>query len=203
VLEEHSPFDLDGVLGVCHAVGVAPTVLPPSAWVRLIFPEGLEELEQEEVDACIGLLMRQHHEVLHALGRGFTLTPEPGDVDGCESFARGYVAAARLDPAWRDVHSRWALVRPFAHLAGLRDLVSPGELEEASSDIQPEADASIRRQMGALIVGARDSFDGDRRGTAAQPPHAPGIRAGHGDTCRCGSGKKRKRCCAVKNDAMH
>lgn len=33
LLDESSPFDVDGLLGVLHAAAVAPSLVPPSRWL--------------------------------------------------------------------------------------------------------------------------------------------------------------------------
>ena len=40
-LEAHSPFEMDGLLGLLNAVVVAPSLLPPSAWLPVVLPAGL------------------------------------------------------------------------------------------------------------------------------------------------------------------
>ncbi len=40
LLADHSPFDMDGVLGVVHAVAVAPSLVQPSVWLPVVLPSG-------------------------------------------------------------------------------------------------------------------------------------------------------------------
>jgi hypothetical protein len=87
-LGELSPFDTDGLYGVLHAVAVAPSPLPPSAWLSLVAPNGVGA-DPVSSQSFLGLMLRMHNEVLDAVKLGRVIFPEPDDFDACESVRDG------------------------------------------------------------------------------------------------------------------
>lgn len=83
-----------------RAVAVAPGLVPPSAWLPLIVPDGVSELSEEEGPQLIGLLIRLQGDVVDAIHSREAMIPDDDDVEECASFAAGYAAGAELDPAW-------------------------------------------------------------------------------------------------------
>lgn len=192
LLDEHSPFDTQGVLGVIHAVALAPSLMPPSAWLPEVLPNG----PGQDAQVLIGLLLRLYNEVLDALNDGHAILPEEDDVPACESFAAGYAAAAARDPAWIGDDDRWTFAAPFAHLAGRLDLVPASML--AKLEAMPAPKLLTRQNLGAIVRSTHESF---RKLRQAALPKAPTLardsaaRVGRNQPCPCGSGKKYKRCC--------
>jgi uncharacterized protein len=198
LLHEHSPFDTDGVLGVLHAVAVAPGLLPPSAWLPEILPTG----PGDDAQTFISLLLRLYNEVLDALNDGEAILPDDDDVAACESFAAGYAAAAALDPAWIGDDDRWTFAAPFAHLGGRLDLVPEPFLAKLES--MPDAKLVTRQNLAAIVATTNESFRKLRQAAlpkAASATRAPVARVGRNEPCPCGSGKKFKRCCIDRGTA--
>lgn len=195
VLEAHSPFDLDGVTGLLHAVVIAPSMMPPSTWLPRVLPDGLGSLE--DARSSLQLLMRLYNEVVGGLAKKMVLMPEATEVDACESFAAGFVAGAELDPEWLGDPARWTFASWAAYLAGRLDLVPPSTLVKLAGEPE-ESQRMIRRDMGGIILAADDSFKRLRR-EPVEPPRATQARTttriGRNDPCPCASGKKYKRCC--------
>jgi hypothetical protein len=161
-LDEQSPLDLDGVLGMLHAVTVAPSMVAPSTWIRIVLPNGFERLDEKSAQRVLVLLIRLYHEVVRALKAGEARLPGADDVAGCESFATGYVAGAKLDDTWIGHETNWALASWAAYLSGRHDLVTPRHLAQLKKNPE-ESRATIRRDMGARIRSTRERFTDARR----------------------------------------
>jgi uncharacterized protein len=201
LLDAHSPFDFDGLLGLLHAVVLAPSPLQPSVWLPVLLPEGLGDLDDDTVKEFIGLVMRQYNDVVDGLARSSATMPMAEDVEGCESFAAGYVAGAELDPAWIGNDDRWTFAAPLAYLAGRLDLVPATMLEDILRHLEPDPKELVRQQMGGLIAATNESFEKHRRASLSQRPRLTPGRVGRNEPCPCGSGKKYKRCCVGRSDS--
>ena len=197
-LEAHSPFDTDGLLGVLNAVAVAPTLLPPSAWLPVVLPDGLGGLGASETEDFFGLLIRQYGDVLDALEHQEAVMPAPEDVAECKAFAAGYAAGAEIDPEWIGNADHWSFAAPMAYLGGRRDLVSEKTSEDIRKNLGPDPEQILCRSLGGLLRASHESFKRVRENTlsqvTAQKPPAS-SRVGRNDACPCGSGRKHKRCC--------
>lgn len=200
LLDAYSPFDFDGLLGVLHAVGVAPAMVLPSAWLPVIVPSGFGDLDANGVSAFIDLVMRQYNHVIDALERDSVIVPLTDDSDGCESFATGYVAAAAIAPEWIGNDDRWSFAAPIAYLADRLEYVPEVMLADIERNLAPDPKKYLREQLGSMVVTTSTTFEKYRRAHAPVPPtprQAPvSLRVGRNDPCTCGSGKKFKRCCA-------
>lgn len=197
-LDEHSPFDVDGLLGLLHAVCIAPSMMPPSTWIHVVAPEGVGGAHPRVAQESLMRMLRLYNEVLGALNTGAAIFPEPDDIEGCDSFAAGYIAGAELDPEWIGDDDRWTFASWAAYLSGKHDLVTPRHLVELEKN-PVEARAMLRREMGAMLRSTHESFTELRRRmfTEAKAATSPtrSVRIGRNDPCPCGSGKKYKRCC--------
>lgn len=197
-LEGRSPFDTDGLLGVLNAVAVAPTLLPPTAWLPVVLPTGLGDLGAAEAKELVGLLFRLHGDVLDALEHQQAVMPAPEDVAECKSFAAGYAAGAEIDPEWIGNDDRWTFASSMAYLGGRLDLVPQKTCEDIQVNLAPDPEHILCQSMGALIRATSESFKEQRQLALSQmaPPksHRP-SRVRRNDPCPCGSGKKHKRCC--------
>ncbi len=188
LLEERG-LDVHHALGVIHAVGVAPGMIPTPQWLPLAFGDAPPD------QTTMGLVLRLYNEVLGMLSKGReVMIPEAEDEAACIAFASGYVAAATLDPAWVGHTARWTFAAPLAFLAERHDLVPAGFLAEVPD--QQEARKVALRDLGKLVYAAYQSFAKDRLATAhAAHARATTARVGRNEPCPCGSGKKYKRCC--------
>jgi uncharacterized protein len=199
-LDEHVPLGGDGFFGLLHAVAVAPSAIPASRWMSVVLPEqGLAATKAPE--QIIALVVRSFYEVMLALAKQTAMTPPEDDEAACEQFAAGYVAGAELDPEWRGNADRWTFAGPFAYLCGRRDLVPArmlGQIETGSSP--EEARSTVCRQMGSLVIAARDSFLRYRQAAATAQDSSvrrSTPRVGRNEPCPCGSGQKYKKCCGA------
>lgn len=194
-----SPLDLDGLLGLLHAVAVAPSLIPPSAWLAVVLPEGLAKLEHGDVQPFLGLLFRLHGEVQDAVSHLQALIPETEDVAEWESFASGYAAGAELDAEWTGNADRWTFAAGFAYVGNRLDLLTQKSIDDIERNLGPDPKAALRRNLGAVIRATEESFSKVRRRTmppsAAPTGRANTRRVKRNEPCPCGSGKKYKRCC--------
>ena len=197
-LQDSSPFDMDGVFGLLHAVAVAPSLIPPSSWLSVLVPNGVETLEGADIERVLGMLLRLFAEVQDAVSRRQAIMPDAESVTECESFAVGYVAGAALDPEWIGDSGRWSFAAPVAYLAGRLDLV-PGEtITKIEREFAPDPKAILLRDLGVLVRAAAESFEKLRRAAArsiSRTPPPGAARTGRNEPCPCGSGNKYKRCC--------
>ncbi len=187
VLDERG-LDLDRVLGVLHAVLIAPGMIPPSRWIPLVFAEVPPDPKSIE------LVLRLYNQVGNLLRDGRVFVAEDDDEAGCVAFAGGYAAGAALDSTWLADTDRWTFAAPLAYLGERRDLVPPAVL--ADFDAHPERRQVILRDLDRLVITTYSSFAKDRVATAhASHARARATSIGRNEPCPCGSGKKYKRCC--------
>jgi len=196
LLHDRSPFDTDGVLGVLHAVAVAPSLMPPSIWLPEILPNG-----PGEDPRLIDLVLRLYNEVLDVLAHSGVMVPDAEDVVGCESFAAGYTTAAALDPVWVDDDDRWTFAAPFAYLAGRRDLVREPTL--TNLEALPDSNQLTRQNLAAIVATTYSSFRKLRQAELANVPTVGRGHIGRNEACPCRSGKKFKRCCIDRPAARY
>jgi uncharacterized protein len=181
-------LDAERVLGLLHAVQVAPGMIPPSQWIPLAFGEVPAE------PRAIELLLRLYNQVGDLLRKGKVLVAEEEREAACVAFAAGYAAGAALDPAWIDDATRWTFAAPLAYLGERRDLVPPALL--AVYDADPEPRQVILRDLDRLVITTYTTFAEHRLATARSAQVRPAAsRIGRNEPCPCGSGKKYKRCC--------
>ncbi len=202
LLAAHSTLDAEGLLGVLHAVAVAPGRITPAQWMELVVPRGFGDLDPAAMQAFLGLVFRMLNEVIETVDDGQTLAPDADDEDECKSFAAGYAVAASLDPLWRDEPSRWSLVAPFAYLGGQTDLISPDDrkrlskVENVLGVIREDLPAMVLETRADLLPVRQAQLDALLASTGApSPPVVAASRVGRNDPCPCGSGKKHKKCC--------
>ena len=199
-LDDYAAFDTDGLLGLLHAVVVAPGLVPPSAWFPVLVPDGLGRCDGENARDFIGLVMRQYNDVADALGQRMTIMPQPDDEEGCAAFAAGFIAGAEIDPEWIEHADRWTFAAPFAYLAGRLDLLSKSTVADIESNLAPDPMQILRREMAATVAAANDTFKEYRLASLPARPVKRGARVGRNEPCPCGSGKKYKRCCIDRRE---
>ncbi len=155
-LAEHSDFDHDGVLGLLHAVSIAPGRPGLGLWLPLLLRSERARSFHRSDRRVVGLLLRQRDDVVAALAAREVIVPEPEETRAWGSFARGYVHGAALDPLWRAQPKAWKLVAPFAFLAGCHDFLPSALCHALKAD--PGAEDACRSHAAALIGTARERF---------------------------------------------
>jgi uncharacterized protein len=201
--------ELDGFVA---GLLVCPEMIPPSAWLPLVWnSEGGSDPVFEDLahaNKVMGLVMAYYNEMARALFEQpdayaplFPVDQRNGDVIW-ELWIHGFDKATKLRvEAWLPLVS--ADTRTAEAWRGLMNLA-----ELARAETRPSGD-----QYEALSAGAPDKIAGwvldlnDWRLAHYQPP--PGSRSGpnpfasasgkvgRNAPCPCGSGKKYKRCCGL------
>lgn len=201
LLDQHSPLDLDGLLGLMHAVAVAPGFVPPSQWLQLVILEGTPGFGGNVAQEFFGLAMQLYNRVVDALATARFIIPEADDPDACDSFAAGFIAGAELDSVWIGNDDHWTFASWAAYLSGIEELVAPSFLEEIKGE--PNIRSILYKNIPGLVVAANQTFreirlaEARAKANGGQPlkPASAAGRAGRNDPCPCGSGKKYKKCC--------
>lgn len=217
LLDLHSPLDLNGVLGLLHAIAVAPSVLRDEAWLPKVLKGDHVSGDTALARYCIELLVRLKAEVQDAVDHAQAIIPDSDEVDECAAFAAGYVAGAELDPLWLSDASRWTFASGIAYLADRLDLVPQHTMQELEKNLAPNPKEIIRDQIGSVIRAAAETFkslraggpdrdasvsipektsaSNNRNATDSWDLHAVQRQVRRNDPCPCGSGRKFKRCC--------
>ena len=194
-LDDLGLLEIEGTLGLLHAVSIAPSLIRPSTWLpRVLSPEQDQALDTEELNVFLELLLRQYKAIFTGLSRGEVIMPEAHEEEACVSFAGGFVAGAELDPEWRGNDQLWDYVEAIAYLAGRLDLVT--DETQARLDAEPNIRAILCGDMEPLIGNANLEF-GRARPLGTPMAVQAARRVGRNDPCPCGSGKKYKRCCGA------
>ena len=156
ILQVHSKLDVSALLGVLHAVVVAPGEVDASSWMEHVFPEGFGGRDVADAQDRLSILLRQYNEVATALADGRVIAPAADEVSECRSFAKGYLAGAALDPTWWNEPSLRVFLMHLAYLAKRFDLVPPRARMKLESEGDP--DARICEMLGALVLGAYEEL---------------------------------------------
>lgn len=155
LIDTQTPLRMDGLLGVMHAVAVAPSTIPLEQWLGLVeFDAAVHSAE--DMQAVVPDVVRLYNEVVAMLDEDAALLPEVDDVERFASFAKGYIAAAQLDPVWLDDPDYWAFTEAFALLADRPELVQPEV--RAKIEARPDYMLGLRENAGEDILDARDTF---------------------------------------------
>ena len=189
-LEVHSTFDGDGILGFLHARATGPGELLSPLWLPTIFPK-LTGTSQAAQEPHLAALMTVASCVKDRLVQKVPLTPDELDDARWASFASGFVAYAELDLTWRASATSWNYAVWAVMLARRADLLpalTPREFAVQVDNVQ----RTLRAQKAHIVVLAYEDL---REAPIGPAPHGP-PRIGRNEACRCGSGKKFKKCCA-------
>ncbi len=155
LIDSQTPLRMDGLLGVMHAVAIAPSTIPLEQWLGLVEFDAAEH-STEDMQAVVPDVVRLYNEVVGMLDEDAALLPEVDDVERFASFAKGYIAAAQLDPVWLDDPDYWAFTEAFALLADRPELVQPEV--RAKIEARPDYLVGLRENAGEDILDARDTF---------------------------------------------
>jgi uncharacterized protein len=189
--------DIEWAVGFLAAVVSGPDPVPPSKWLPVV--QGDEPFASTE-DGRVGLdlLMRLYNHVRTGLdGDVEALCPDPEDADEIASFCGGYLEGSRMHPSWEGDRIATVPVIAFAGLA------AGDELDERSfreADGKPgDLEAWKKKQRAQLARNVEQiHVHFEEKRAAARPKGVPVVKAakiGRNDPCKCGSGKKSKKCC--------
>jgi uncharacterized protein len=199
--------ELDGYL---TGILVCPEMIPPSAWLPLVWSrEGADEPVFEDlnqVNRVMGLVMEQYNAIAKTLfdapesyGPLFATDKRHGEVLW-EMWIEGFEKAVKLRPkAWQpllsadlDTVRAWSSLMRLADVARADPRLSRDEIDKITAD--------AHTKIGGWVLDLNDwrlaNFARSGTGTSRANPFAatPTAKVGRNDPCPCGSGKKYKKC---------
>jgi uncharacterized protein len=184
--------DLDGYL---TGLILCPELVTPAEWLPVVWggaesgPPFEDPLDVADFET---MLVARHAEIARDLARVkfrpfFEVDPRNGDVLW-DVWIEGFATAVDLRP------EVWATVDEpaFAYLTTLVAIADDSS-DLPSDEINALYDAAageIPAQVAALFAWRK------RQGGVVVETAPPVAKVGRNDPCRCGSGKKHKKCCA-------
>lgn len=195
--------ELEGLLA---GVIVCPDLLPPSAWLPLVWTtddgEPVVFDNSSQVQAVVGLIMDHYNSVIDDLDKGryepvFDIDTRNGDTLW-ELWAEGFMKAISLSPDSWDVYLRSADEEVSGALAMLMTLI---EIADGQSPLDEARTDELTEQAPDLIPRCVQTLHFERLKThpfgMPRKQEAKGARPGRNEACPCGSGKKYKKCCGL------
>jgi uncharacterized protein YecA (UPF0149 family) len=151
----------------------------------------------EQAKLVFGLVMRLYNQIVSHLAERNPIAPSDPDED-VGSWCTGYLKAARMDDVWTDDEQGTVFLFPLAILAGEVDLVGEEDsegwvIEDPSPQLQ-----RCREALDDTVHEANRYWTAWRRRSLASPVVSRPPKIGRNEPCPCGSGRKYKKCCALK-----
>jgi len=207
-------MDVSMLHGFLTAVAIGPRVVLPSEWLPVVWgnPEGPEFVSRREALRIFDLILRMYNEILRTLQERpdrflpviFAEKTEEGKTEWlaepwCTGFIEGmYLRKKDWEPLFLDEESVVVLspILAFVNRRAMEELLSmPKEPKPTREDLVA---------MIPLAVIGLHSYWLERRKPLGpgmpldMTPAAARARVGRNDPCPCGSGKKYKKCCALR-----
>ncbi|MBZ5561651.1 MAG: UPF0149 family protein [Acidobacteriia bacterium] len=209
-------MNVSSLHGFLTALVVSPTFVPPSQWLAEAW--GKEEPtfdSDEQAEHFLGLLLRLYDSISQTLeenpkafvpilyecdsGEDPKKEPDVTAEDWCVGFSRGVglCSPQGWDRLFQDDKARnmMAPIIAFTTADAMADV-----LEHAGKKVNRE---TLLTFLPLSVAEIYSYFREDRRSlarafTADRAPTRATPRVGRNDPCPCGSGKKYKKCCAMK-----
>ncbi len=182
--------------GFLTAIASAPTTIGPTVWQSMLLGErGFASMEHAR--HVLGLVLRLYNQIVTDLEEHNPIAPSEAD-EPIASWCTGYLRAARMDDVWMADKTGIAFLFPLAVLGGEVDLV--GE-EDASGKVIEDPTPQLqhcRESLDDTVHEANQYWTAWRRKRAAVPVASRPPKIGRNEPCPCGSGRKFKKCCALK-----
>lgn len=199
---------LDGFL---TALIIGPDFVPPSEFMSIITSDPQSETRPifengQEVEQFFEVLMRHWNHINEKYNSGDVYTfylaeDDGGNVKG-NDWATGFMSATHLR------HHSWAAVLNNEDLAGMLVPIFALKYEnDPDISLRPYKDPITRHQreklITVMIVCVKKLYDlfreeGEIFDNSERMPVPSEGKVGRNDPCPCGSGKKFKKCCALK-----
>jgi uncharacterized protein len=182
--------------GFLTAIASAPTTMRPTVWQPVLLgARGFSSMEQAK--HVLGLVIRLYNQIVTDLAEGNPVAPSDAD-EAIGSWCTGYLRAARMDDVWIADETGVVLLFPLAVLAGEVDLV--GEHDSGGKVIEDPAPRLRRCREGLddTVHEANEYWTAWRRKSMTKPVASRPPKIGRNEPCPCGSGRKFKKCCALK-----
>lgn len=182
--------------GFLTAIASAPTSIMPSVWQPMVFGErGFSSIEQAQ--HVFALVVRLYNQIVTHLDEGNPIAPSGADED-FGSWCTGYLRAARMDEVWTADETGVVFLFPLAVLAGEFDLVGEEDINgEVITDPAPHL-RRCRERLDDTVHEANEYWTAWRRKNMATPVASRPPKIGRNEPCPCGSGRKYKKCCSLK-----
>ncbi len=212
----HGALRYHEVQGFLFAVVCAPRPVRPDDWVGMVFGGRLPEYNSaEQGDAVIKELMQLYDSINAAVVAGRPVLP--GDcglladpVANLEQdapvaqWSRGFLQGHRsLEESWRahlpqQAHDQFSLVLATLGFFSSHNMVKAHLGTHGCDDLAMMAPTVVQvldTALGTYAAYGRGVPQLPRRSERAEPAYARKI--GRNEPCRCGSGRKYKKCCGV------
>lgn len=197
--------------GYFAALVVGPALVAPSRWLPRVWDgeSGTAEPQTDnlaEFERVSSLVMRYYNSVATRLGdrviEYYEPLMPPGTAVGTALWCAGFLRGMEFDPEeWKRrirAEPGWfaPILLPLVRLENAEDLTAEDvdyfdeELPYSLAQIREYWRRHPRPPVGALLAPL--PFDSD-----FPHPRRTGSRIGRNELCRCGSGKKFKKCCGV------
>lgn len=206
------------VHGFLCAIISGPRVIPTQSWLSFILGENPKLTSMSEVQEFISLVMRLNNQIADSLLQDIEFIPlvdcQPISLFSAEAFnveqeshlqdwCEGYMCGIDLDvEAWMNpTNSNIALMLlPFVTLS--RDSASLPEIGTIFEEKPTPAELEEHRKLMISllpkhIIGVYDFWRNEKA-----PDQVSTSKINRNDPCPCGSGKKFKKCCYLR-DALH
>ena len=205
-------MDVATLHGFLTALAIGPGLVLPSEWLRAVWGSGPEFESEKEAARIFGMMIRPYDGILRTLQE----TPEkflPIIVkdemeDGklglmaepwCEGFVEGmFMRKKEWEPLLLDEEGALVLspILAFVDREAMKEILASAK---APKPTREEIMAMIPMAVAAIYSYWLEKRVPLRRGfSAGMAPATPRSRLGRNDPCPCGSGKKYKKCCALR-----
>ena len=200
--------NLETLDGFLTALIIGPEFVPPSQFVPIITRSASDNnlilQNQKELEKFFDIVMRHYNHINETFNKGdiympFLLEDDQGVAKG-NFWALGFIKGTELNRAlWADLLSHDVVASEMIPIFALRY-----ENDEDPS-LRPYKDPISKDKRKELLVsmiaGVKNLYDLFRAAEDEldsideSPTHS---KTGRNDLCPCGSGKKFKKCCALK-----
>jgi uncharacterized protein len=206
-------------VGFLYVVVCSPEMINPSEWLPVIISEdALGDFEEQKTQEVLGALMSLYNELNRQVqefdvslpsGCRFHDNPEGNfNADApMRQWCRGFVGGHQwLEDVWNE-HIPEAMLDEFGALfvalSFFADREAAAELHGESGDAEEGSLAEMAADLQTHFPAAMASFaqlSYDIQSTLREQTQAPARsnKTGRNEPCPCGSGKKYKKCCALK-----
>lgn len=184
---------LDGFFAALH---ISTELLMPSDYFPYIFGEDAPEFESmEEAQSTFNLILGLWNDVANRFQKELffpLLTDKKLQSPGINAWAKGFLDGIKFSNGFEELladESKQDHIVPFIALA-YEDHEDP-ELRPFQEPISSEQQKIVFQYMIASV----NMMYRYNQQISSPSPEAKKIKIGRNDPCRCGSGKKYKKCC--------
>ena len=200
--------NLETLDGFLTALIIGPEFVPPSEFIPIITRSASENnlilQNQKELETFFDILMRHYNHINETFNQGdiympFLLEDDTGVAKG-NYWALGFMKGTELNRAlWADLFSHDVVASEMIPIFALR--YENDENPDLRPYKDPISDDQRKELLVSMIAGVKNLYDlfraaEDELDSLDEMP--TNLKTGRNDLCPCGSGKKFKKCCALK-----